>query len=425
MKDLFDKIGVEFTVVKVGTFKSAVEPYILNDMSAPARAQLDTLYGNMWSYIRQEIAESRKGRVTVAGIDTLINRDFIMLAEGDAVVKAGLVDRALYTRSVDDILASAVGVETKKLNKVSVSTLAAQTSQAALGSAYTSKRQLAVLFATGEIAEGGKGGNDCEKLVPEIVRLADDDNVKGMVLRVNSPGGSVFGSEQIGEALEYFKSKGKPLAVAMGDYAASGGYWISCGADRIFADPLTITGSIGIFGMFPNIHGLSQKIGVNAVTVATNPEGLFPSLFNAPTPAQSAALQTYINKGYDKFINRVAKGRKMKPQRVRAIAEGRVWDASAALRLGLIDQYGSVKTACDWVRGKVKDGEKLDEVYYPQYEPGFWDIVRTASQQAMVESLSEQILTLQPGAELSRKAAYIISRKPVQARMPDVDMTMK
>ncbi|MDE5774248.1 MAG: S49 family peptidase, partial [Muribaculaceae bacterium] len=246
MKDLFDNLGIEFEVVKVGTFKSAVEPFIMNEMSAPARAQLDTLYGDMWRYIKDDISARRK--ISATQIDDLINKDHLMLQDGVYDVKCKLADRAVYEREVDEILAEAVGVDKEKLNFVSPATVAAM---AEIFSGYNSKRQIAVLYATGEIAEGSKTGINCEALVPVIVDLAEDDNVRGLVLRVNSPGGSVFGSELIGEALEYFKSKGKPFAVSMGDYAASGGYWISCVADRIFSYPLTINLSIGIYGLLP------------------------------------------------------------------------------------------------------------------------------------------------------------------------------
>ena len=178
--------------------------------------------------------------------------------------------------------------------------------------------------------------------MPEIVKVADDDNVKGMVFRVNSPGGAVFGSKQIAEALDYFQSKGKPMAVSMGDYAASGGYWISCHANRIFADPLTITGSIGIFGLIPNVEGLAHKIGVSPQSVSTNPEADFPALYRPMTEKQQAAMQSYVERGYDEFIERVSSGRNMQESKVRTIGEGRVWDAQKALEIGLVDQLGSL-----------------------------------------------------------------------------------
>lgn len=430
MKDFFDKIGVEFTVAKVGTFKSAVEPYIMNHMSEPARAQLDTLFGNMWGLMTKEMGESRK--LSSDSINALINKYNLMLEEGKFAVKTGLADRAIYGRSIKGVIADAAGVKEKELNFVSPKTIVSQTSW---GLEYGSKRQLAVLYAAGEIAEGTSTGINCETLCPVIVKLADDDNVKAMVLRVNSPGGSVFGSEEIGEALEYFKSKGKKLCVSMGDYAASGGYWISCGADRIFADPLTITGSIGIFGLFPNISGLMNKVGVNAELVATNPEADFPSLFFPMSEEQSGAMQVYIEKGYDKFIKRVATGRRMKESQVRRIAEGRVWDASKAVKLGLVDQLGTLENACDWVRNQVDDGQKLEVVAYPQLEPGIWDMLQTAGQSAMLQlqmggrselmqMLTQKIMTASDDEPMSRAAALILSRKPVQARMIEIKVRL-
>ncbi|MDE5773882.1 MAG: S49 family peptidase, partial [Muribaculaceae bacterium] len=217
-----------------------------------------------------------------------------------------------------------------------------------------------------------------------------------------------------------FKSKGKPFAVSMGDYAASGGYWISCGADRIFADPLTITGSIGIYGLLPNVEGLAHKIGVNPQTVSTNPESDFPSLFKKMTPEQHAAMQTYIEKGYDKFINRVAKGRKMSPAKVRLIAEGRVWAAPTAKKIGLVDELGQLQDACDWVKGKLDADQKYDIVAYPNYTPGFWDMIQSAGQSAVMRVMTDNIMQMAPDAVFGQKAADILKQKPAQARMIDI-----
>lgn len=414
MKDFFDKIGVKFEVVKVGTFKSAVEPYILNEMSGPARAQLDTLFGNMWRFMRDEMLSSRK--LPAGTIDTLINRDYVALQDGRFAAKTRLVDRAVYEREIKEILADAIDVEVNKLNIVSPETVIDDNG---FGMEYGAD-QIAVLYATGEIAEGVKSGINCEKLVPLIVSLADDDNVKGLVMRVNSPGGSVFGSDQIGEALSYFKSTGKPYAVSMGDYAASGGYWISCEADRIYADPLTITGSIGIFGLIPNISGLAEKLGIHAETVSTNPNANFPSLFKEMTPAQRAVMQAYVDKGYDQFVKRVAKGRKMPESKVRLIAEGRVWDAGKALELDLIDELGGLQDACDWVRGKCKKGDDLKIAVYPKLEPGFWDFVRSNSQSELMQMLTNKIMSMSPDEAFGRVAVNIIQRHPIQARMIEI-----
>lgn len=414
MKDFFDKIGVQFQVVKVGTFKSAVEPYISNEMSAPARAQLDTLYGVMWKNIREQIATSRK--ITAAAIDTLINRDYLMLQDASFAVQKKLVDRTIYSRQVNDVLGNLVGQEPEKLNFVSPSTLVEQT---AWGSAYGSKRQIAVLYATGEIMEGNKAGIDCATLVPIITELADNDKVEGLVLRVNSPGGSVFGSEQIGEALDYFKSTGKPLAVSMGDYAASGGYWISCGADRIYADPLTITGSIGIFGLIPNVEGLANKLGLSPQTVSTNPGANFPNLFAPLTESQHAAMQKYVEAGYDKFVNRVAKGRNMSVAKVKNIAEGRVWSAITAKEIGLVDELGGLQDAISWVAKKADVESNYEVSLYPILEPSIWDAIALAGEQgeAMLR-ICKYINESAPDQIMQRTAVDALCRNPYLALMP-------
>lgn len=413
-KNLFDKLGVEFQVVKVGTYKSAVEPYILNEMSAPARAQLDTLYNNLWNVICENISKSRK-KITPEAINKAINEDFIFLEPAQTDLKAGFVDQLAYERSMDSIIAKTLRKDVKKLKFVNPSALLSQTDW---GTAYSSKKRLAVLYATGEIVDGGGSSTiNYEKLVPQIVELADDENVKGLVLRVNSPGGTVFGSEQIGEALDYFQSKGKPLAVSMGDYAASGGYWISCKADRIFADPLTITGSIGIFGLIPNVKGLADKIGVTPQTVSTNPDANFPALFYPMTELQQAAMQKYVERGYDKFVARVAEGRNLSQEEVRRIGEGRVWDAVKAKEIGLVDELGGLREAIKWVAGQSEVGKSYDVAVYPSIEATMWDFIPELANMKAKEAWHHAL-----GGEYDIIAAEwarsILTQKPVQARMP-------
>lgn len=420
MKGLFDKLGVTFQVVKVGKFKSAVEPYISQEMSEPARAQLDTLFGSMWKYIRADMAASRKG-VTPEDIDSLISVSNIAFASMRLARESNLVDSLVYERKMDSILASHLGLDVKKLNFVSPTLLVGQTSW---GEAYDSKKQIAVLYASGEIVDGGGLQQiDYKEMVPRIVSLADDDNVKGMVLRVNSPGGSAFGSAQIGEALDYFQSKKKKIAVSMGDYAASGGYWISSGADMIYADALTITGSIGIFGLIPNIDGLTQKLGVTPQTVSTNPGAEFPTLFKPMDERQLGVMQKYVERGYDDFVTRVAKGRKMKKEQVLAIAEGRVWNAMKAVQIGLVDSIGSMKNAIDWVAANSGLGDNYDVAIYPRLEPSIWDIIpKLAGTASKVRELG----LLKEGADetMLRLARRILSQHPVQARMQPVKLSM-
>lgn len=417
LKGLFDKLGVEFQVVKVGTFKSAVEPYISTQMSEPARAQLDTLFSTMWDFMKDGICDNRK-KLSGSEIDSLVNNG-LMFSTADFAAESGFVDEVVYERVMDERLAKLIDVDKKKLNFVSPSTLIGQLPWT---DAYSSKNNIAVLYATGEIVDGASTGINYQKLVPIITQLADDDKIKGLVLRVNSPGGSAFGSDQIGEALDYFQSKKKPLAVSMGDYAASGGYWISCGADRIFADPLTITGSIGIFGLIPNVKGLSDKLGINPQSVSTNPAAYFPTLFTPMDEKQLSIMQKYVETGYDRFIKRVATGRKMTEAKVRQIAEGRVWNAMKAKEIGLVDELGSLKDAIEWTAKKADIYSKYDVSVYPVYEPSFWDVISMGDIEAvrMMKAISDGDFD-EAGMHIARK---ILSRSRILARMPEFEVTL-
>lgn len=411
---LFDKLGIEFQVAKVGTFKSAVEPFIMNEMSEPARAQLDTLYTNIWSHICEQLTMSRE-KMTPDVINRSINDKFIFLQTADYARKLGFIDRLVYERSMDSIIAAKIKVDKEKIKFVKPSAVA---SHSDWGKGYTSKKQVAVLYAVGEIMDGGGSSTiNYEKLVPQIVELAENDDVKAMVLRVNSPGGSVFGSDQIGEALDYFQSKKKPLVVSMGDYAASGGYWISCCADRIFADPLTITGSIGIFGLIPNVAGLVKKIGVTPQTVSTNPGSDFPTFFYPLTDPQMAAMQEYVERGYDQFISRVARGRKMKKDEVKRIAEGRVWDAVKAHELGLVDELGGLEDAVAWAAQKVFTDDNYQVALYPTVEQNVWSFLPDIAEMRVQETLRK---SLPEGCDdkVLLFIMRILTQNRVQTRMP-------
>ena len=325
-----------------------------------------------------------------------------------------MVDSLVYERTIDAKFAALTGQDVDDVNYVSTSTLV---KQVPWSTAYDSKNRIAVLYAVGEINDVSQEGINYHNLVPIITELADDDNVKGMVLRVNSPGGSAFGSDQIGEALDYFQSKGKPLAVSMGAYAASGGYWISAGADKIFANPLTITGSIGIFGLIPNVKGLADKLGVNPQTVSTNPNAQFPNLTESMTDEMKGVMQQYVNRGYEDFVGRVAKGRKMTVPAVKRIAEGRVWDAVSAKRIGLVDSIGSLNDAIEWVASKAKILDKYNVAAYPEYKPSFWDMLPSnlSSMTAM-----RRMLEPKPEEMMIMKMRELLRREKIQARMADI-----
>lgn len=365
-KNLLDKLGVQVQVVKVGAYKSAVEPYILTSMSAPSREQNSIFLNQIWDKISKDISESR----SVAQRDVNVWADSLSMTWApEQYVMRGMATSLKYRSDVEKMLLGKVGLdEDDELPFVTASEYM-EAHQDKLG--RMGKPHIAVLYAVGEITESGSTGIASSRLVPEIEDLARDEDVKGMVLRVNSPGGSAFASEQIWHALQQFKATGKLMYVSMGDYAASGGYYISCGADKIYADEATLTGSIGIFGLIPNGEGLLHgKLGLNFEMVETNPNANFPSLVRPMTAQQYAAMQGYVERGYETFVSRVAQGRDMPVDSVKAIGGGRVWDGMSALGNGLVDEIGSLSTAVQAL-AEALDVKADDYVCYPQ-TPASW-----------------------------------------------------
>ena len=373
MKKLFDKVGVEMQIVRVGTFKSAVEPYMLDDMSDANRLQTEHYLGIIWNELRDSIAADRK--LQTAALNTLCD-SLIVTFKADRLLKEKLVDKLVYRNQMEDILRARTKVDKKDdLNYVSPDDLADDLEIAASGD------HIAVVYAVGEIDGSPSIGSSEEgivsdKLCETILKLKDDDKVKGMVFRVNSPGGSAFGSEQIWKAVMDFKAAGKPVAVSMGDYAASGGYYISCCADRIFAERTTITGSIGIFGMIPCASELIEnKLGVHMASVKTNENADLSPIYKKLTPAQTAALQNMINEGYELFTKRCADGRHVTQDSIKQIAEGRVWDGITAKQIGLVDEFGGIAEAVAWVANKAKLGKEPKTQNYPAIEDPFMSLL--------------------------------------------------
>lgn len=350
-KKVLDNIGVEMQVIRVGAYKSAVEPYMLDAMSPENREQQQLYLGNIWGVIENEMADARKIN---RGVFNQYVDSILLVQPADTLIKRHLVDAKIYRPEFENRLRKLTSVkETDDLNFVSPQMLAAN-----YDAGENKDGVIAVVYACGEIDGGTPGeGIDSEQLVDCIGKLQRNDDVKALVLRVNSPGGSAFGSEQIWHALENFKKAGKTFAVSMGDYAASGGYYISCGADRIFADSTTITGSIGIFGVIPCAQDLVEnKIGVNVEVVKTNENAdllAMGVLSKRLTPAQRQSIQNSVNEGYELFTKRCADGRKVKQDSIKAIGGGRVWDGISAKKIGLIDQFGSLADAIEWTAKKA------------------------------------------------------------------------
>lgn len=358
-KKLLDKIGVEMQVVRVGTFKSAVEPYMVEQMSDANRMQQEVYLGNIWKSMADSMAVSRNMKFD----------DFNCLADGvmvtmaaDSLIKHNIVDKLCYRNEMEDRLKIVSGLNNDDdLRLVSPDALAGE-----LDAEVSCENKIAVLYAVGEIDGAtsmmrGNDGINSEVIVETVRDLIDDDDVKALVLRVNSPGGSAFGSEQMWKALDDFKKSGKTFVVSMGDYAASGGYYISCGADRIFAEPTTITGSIGIFGVIPCTQQLFEdKLGINTYVVKTNENADLGISSKRLSPVQQAAMQNMVNAGYDLFTKHCADGRHVTQDSIKVIAEGRVWDGVSAHKIGLVDELGGLDAAIKWAAKKAK----IDKVDY-------------------------------------------------------------
>lgn len=360
-KKLLDKLGVEMQVVRVGTFKSAVEPYMIEQMSDANRLQTEAYLGNIWKTMVDSMAHDRK--ITPQAFNTLA--DGILSSQAaDSLVRYKIVDKLCYKHEMEERLKALTKVDKDDdLNLVSPSDIADDFT------ATSSNNKVAVLYAVGEIdAQQSPMDNSegiiSDEIVDAVRELIDDDDVKALVLRVNSPGGSAFGSEQMWKALDDFKKSGKPFVVSMGDYAASGGYYISCNADHIFAEPTTITGSIGIFGVIPCFDELREnKLGINMCTVKTNENADLGA--KRLTPAQLAAIQNSVNQGYELFTKHCADGRHVTQDSIKVIAEGRVWDGISAKKIGLVDELGNLDAAIKWAAKKanLKEGDYATQNY--------------------------------------------------------------
>lgn len=341
-KALLDKLGVEMQVFRVGTFKSAVEPYMVEHISEANRLQTETYLRSIWNQMTADIATSRN--LSVEQLEALANQA-VSYMQPDELATTGLVDGMLYKTDVEKLI----------LAKTGKSSLEGIMAKDEVDSAYETyfptdkKEKVAVIYAYGEIASegvsaGGEDGIFYETLIKDIRKCTDDEEVKAVVLRVNSPGGSGFASEQIWKALTDLKEK-KPLVVSMGDYAASGGYYISCLAHYIVAEPNTLTGSIGVFGTIPNLSGLATgKLGVNFEEVKTHQFGTLTTM-RAATEAEKAKIQNGIEHFYDLFTKRCAEGRGVSQDSIKVIAGGRVWTGADALKIGLVDSLGGIEVA--------------------------------------------------------------------------------
>lgn len=361
-KRLLEKVGVEMQVVKVGTYKSFTEQYTNEKMSDANREQAEVLVKDLWGVVIDSISASRG--ISVARLQAAADSMYSFMP-ADSMLSIGMVDVVAYREDVLNVIRRKIGIDSsdaiKCVNPADyVEFLVPE----------TTGDEVAVVYAVGEIDNGTTEGINTESLCRELNKLAANKDVKAVVMRVNSPGGSAYGSEQVWHSLQELKAK-KPLVVSMGDYAASGGYYISCGADYIFAEPTTMTGSIGIFGVIPNIGPLADKIGVDYDVVKTSEGADFPRVFGPMSPVQQNRLQNYVNQGYHLFTKRCYEGRSMEPEELEKIAQGRVWSGVSALNIGLVDSLGTLNDAIAKAAqlAGLKDYHTAD---YPS-KPNFWE----------------------------------------------------
>ena len=384
-KDLLAQLGVEMEVFKVGTYKSAVEPYTSMEMSDENREQITAYITSIWDNMVEGVSLSRG--ISAKLLNEYADR-YIAFEGAEASLTAGLVDTLLYMDGTKAYLKEKM--EIKEDDRLSVLSLEEVKNIQKNVPLDKSGNIIAMYYAEGQIVDAPSTGMSTtpeivgEKVSMDLRKLRDDETVKAVILRVNSPGGSAFASEQIWNEVVKLKEK-KPVIVSMGDYAASGGYYISCAADTIIAQPNTITGSIGIFGMFPNPHKLiNDKLKLNVETVKTNKLADFGSMNRPFNADERAIMQRYINQGYATFVKRCADGRGMSTSEIEAIAQGRVWTGEMALERGLVDLLGDIETAKE-IAAQKAGIDSYTLISYPE-EKGAFAMLMDQAKESYIET---------------------------------------
>lgn len=414
MKDLQEKTGIQMEVVRHGKYKSAVEPYLQQEMSPENREQNLELLQSMWNSIVNDITESRKiSTEQLNHIATHLNARNAELA-----LENKMIDKIAYIDEYKQAIRKSLGLKKEEdINEIEIEDYI----QAILPTLKNkAKDQIAVIFAQGTIL-GGEGSVDVigEKSINKALKEARDNaNIKAVVVRVNSPGGSALVSEIIWREIELTK-KVKPVIVSMGDVAASGGYYIASNADYIFAEPTTITGSIGVFGTLPNVRNLAKRVGVNAEQVQTHPHAVTYSVFEPLSDMTQQTLTESIEHIYDVFLQRVATGRKMSKEEVNEIAQGRIWTGVMAKENGLVDELGGLNDAINYAAKQVEISD-YRVTLYPEYEMEFKDLLRKmlgfSVKQAQQNTIIEQIG--KENYEILKQINYLQQSSGVQALLP-------
>ena len=414
LKDVMEKFGVKMQVSKVGAYKSATEAFTGDKMSDADREQTEAYINGIWQNVTQAVSASRK--VSVATLNQYAD-SLITFAAPEDYIKMHMADQLLYTDQVKAEIKKRLGIkEDKQINQLSVSDMEG------VATVNNNGEEIAVYYAYGDIVDGAEGrlmANthqiNAQVVCKDLEDLMNDDDVKAVVLRVNSGGGSAYASEQIWHQISELKKK-KPIVVSMGGMAASGGYYISAPANWIVAEPTTLTGSIGIFGMFPDMSGLlTQKLGVKFDEAKTNKNSSFGSIARPFNAEEMGILQQYIDRGYSLFRKRVADGRKMTTEQVEAIAQGRVWLGQDAMKIRLVDQLGGLDQAV----AKAAALAKLKDYHTTSYpEPADWTLQLIDKLQGS-SYLDEQMrLTLGDYYSLFTTMRTMNQQAAIQARVP-------
>ncbi len=418
MKDFQDKSGIKMEVIRHGKYKSAVEPFLTNTMSSENREQITTFLNSIWSSIVQDISKSRN--IPVEKLNSIASE--LSARTPQLALENKLVDVVAYEDKYHDYIKSVIGIKDEKedYNKISVLDYAESVVE---DETFSSKDKIAIIYAQGEITSGEGDVNEIGEgsMRRALEEAREDDDIKAIVLRVDSPGGSALTSDLIWREVELTK-KVKPVVVSMGNLAASGGYYISCNANKIFAESSTITGSIGVFGMLPNLHGIASKYGFKSEMVETHKNAGGYDPFQPIDNDFKNFTQESVESIYKTFVSRVAAGRKMTFEQVDAIAQGRVWSGTDALKLGLVDKIGGMDDAIAYAATlvNVKDYVTVD---YPEYEK---DIDYLFGGNGFFSSLglfqsTETLLKEELGEEnyqMIQNIKSLNSKKGVQAIMP-------
>jgi protease-4 len=413
-KDFQDKYGVKMEIIRHGKYKSAVEPFLADKMSDANREQITSFLSSIWSEMVIDIAESRNK--TTDEVNAIA--DELLVRTPELAIENNMLDGQLYFDEYESKLKNLAAIDsTSKLNTVTLQDYISS-GKGRIKSTATDK--IAVLYAQGNIMYG-KGDQNYigqEKVIDALKKIRKDDKIKAVVLRVNSPGGSALASDLIWRELELTK-KEKPLVVSMGNLAASGGYYIACNADSIVAEPTTITGSIGVFGMIPNMNELAGRIGINAEQVGTNKQSVSYSPFEPMSDDFYKVTKEGVEDIYATFVDRVAKGRNMTNAQVDSIAQGRVWTGVEALENGLVDKLGSLDDAIK-IAANLAEIETYRTTNYPRFKVDFEDAFNPFS---LSVKAKENLLKEELGLEnynIYKSMKQFIDVKGIQARMPFV-----